>query len=146
MTATTAQSTQVYSIFIKATPEQVWDAITKPEFTQKYFHDSRLDFTNGYRSVAGDGRLLVSGELFELDPPRRLVHGWRSHWDDRLAAEPESRVTWEIEPRDDGTSLLTVTHDRLEDSPLTAATLAGGWMLVLNGLKALVETGEAVSS
>ena len=63
--------------------------------------------------------------MFEYDPPRRLVYEWRPLYDDELAGEEPSRVTWEIEPQDDGTSLLTVTHDRLEGAPKTAASVAG---------------------
>jgi uncharacterized protein YndB with AHSA1/START domain len=75
------------------------------------------------------------------------VHGWSSTYDDEMAAEPESRVTWEIEPQDNGTCLLTVVHDRLEASPKTAASVSGvGWMLVLSGLKTLLETGEPLAA
>ena len=80
---------------------------------------------------------------FEFDPPRKLVHEWRSAYDSELEAEDASRVTWEIDAQDNGLSLLTVVHDRLEASPKTAASVAGpGWMHVLSGLKTLLETGE----
>jgi hypothetical protein len=70
---------------------------------------------------------------------------WRSLWDAEIAAEPTSRVTWEIQPEDAGYCRLTVVHDRLEQSPLTAATVGGaGWMLVLSGLKTLLETGTGL--
>jgi uncharacterized protein YndB with AHSA1/START domain len=141
----TATTTQVYSVFIRATPEQVWDAITKPEFTERYFHGVRIDVTEQRRrSVVRD--LTWEEPVLELDPPRRLVHGWTSHYDDQLAAEPSSRVTWEIEPQDDGTTLLTVVHDRLEASPKTAASVSGtGWMFVLSNLKTLLETGRPLA-
>lgn len=75
--------------------------------------------------------------------PRRLVHGRRSMYDEEMAKEETSRVTWEIEPQENGTCLLTVVHDRLEGAPKTAASVSGpGWMRVLSGLKALLETGE----
>ena len=84
--------------------------------------------------------------MIEFDPPRRLVHGWRSLYDPELAAEDESRVTWEIEQQDGGVSLLTVVHDQLEGAPKTAAGVSGvGWMGVLSGLKTLLETGEPLS-
>ena len=84
--------------------------------------------------------------MLEFDPPRRLVHGWRSLYDPELAAEEPSRVTWEIEPQDGGFSLLTVTHDQLEGAPKTAASVVGpGWMMVLSGLKTLLETGEPLA-
>jgi uncharacterized protein YndB with AHSA1/START domain len=145
-----ALTTQVYQVFIKATPEAIWDAITKPEFSAKYFHGSLIESTwqpgaayNGYSP--DHAQLWVDGEVVETDPPRRLQHTWRSLYDPEAAAEPHSRVTWEIEPQEGGFSLLTVTHDRLEDSPKTAASVSGvGWMLVLSGLKTVLETGASL--
>jgi uncharacterized protein YndB with AHSA1/START domain len=149
MTTITAQTTQVYSVFIKATPEQVWEAITTPEFSHKYFHGARLTVTpDSYNSVDDDGTDLVSGTVLEFDPPRRLVHTWRALYSPELAAEDESRVTWEIAPRPAGPeegalTYLTVTHDQLEGAPLTAVGVSGeGWTHVLSGLKTLLETGE----
>jgi uncharacterized protein YndB with AHSA1/START domain len=143
-TPPTAQTVQVYEVFIKATPEAIWEAITTPEFTRRYFYDARITVTpERYRSLGPDGDDWGDDPTYEFDPPRRLVHGWRSLYDPELAAEPESRVTWEIEPRDGGVCLLTVTHDRLDGAPLTAASVAGtGWMMVLSGLKTLLETGD----
>ncbi len=147
MTTMTAQATQVYQLYIRATPEAIWKAITTPEFTEKYFHGSRTHLTGGrYRGVDGEGNDLVTGELIEVDAPHRLVHGWRALYDETSAAEPESRVTWVIEAKDGGFSLLTVTHDRLEASPHTAESVSGtGWMYVLSGLKTLLETGEPLA-
>jgi uncharacterized protein YndB with AHSA1/START domain len=148
MTTVTAQTTQVYSVFIRATPEAIWDAITKPEFTVKYFHGSRITIdAHRRRSLAPDDSVRGDSEVEEWDPPRRLVHGWRSLYDPELAEEEESRVTWETEPQGDGTTLLTVVHDRLEGAPKTAASVTGtGWMYVLSGLKTLLETGEPLSA
>jgi uncharacterized protein YndB with AHSA1/START domain len=141
MTTMTAQTTQVYSIVIKATPEQVWDAITKPEFTQRYFFGARIEVRDGRRfSAIGDTEW--DEEVLEADPPRRLVHQWISAYDPEMAAEEPSRLTWEIEPQDGGVTKLTVVHDQLEGAPKTAAGVAGGWMFVLSGLKTLLETGE----
>ncbi|HEY1514444.1 MAG TPA: SRPBCC family protein [Gaiellaceae bacterium] len=143
MTTMTTPTTQVYSVFILATPEQIWDAITKPEFTERYFHGARVEVRDGrrYSSVGDD--LEWDEPVLEEDPPRRLVHSWIAAYDPALAAEGPSRVTWEIEPQEDGSTLLTVTHDRLEDSPKTAESVSGtGWMYVLSGLKTLLETGE----
>jgi uncharacterized protein YndB with AHSA1/START domain len=141
MTTMTAQTTQVYSIVIKATPEQVWDAITKPEFTQRYFFGARIEVRDGRRfSAIGDTEW--DEEVLEADPPRRLVHQWISAYDPEMAAEEPSRLTWELEPQDGGVTKLTVVHDQLEGAPKTAAGVAGGWMFVLSGLKTLLETGE----
>ena len=151
MTTMTEQATQVYSVFIRATPEQVWDGITKPEFTTRYFHGTRIESTfepgAPYLSLAGDGdQTLVDGEILESDPPRMLRHTWRSLYDPDTASEPHSRVTWEIEPQEGGVSKLTLVHDQLEESPKTAASVSGpGWMFVLSGLKTLLETGEPLA-
>jgi uncharacterized protein YndB with AHSA1/START domain len=149
MTMTSAPAaTQVYRIFIKATPEQIWDAITQSEFTTRYFHGGDVEFTEGRRRSHGpDGTLYNDEAVLEFDPPRRLVHGWRSLYDEDMAAEPESRVTWEITPKAPGMCLLTVIHDQLDGSPRTASSVFGeGWTYVLSGLKSLLETGEALPS
>jgi len=151
MTTMTAQTTQVYQLYIKASPEEIWEAITRPEFTTKYFHGSYVDSTfepgAPYFGYSTDRSLLwVDGEVLEADPPRRLQHTWRALYDEESAAEPHSRVTWQIEPQDDGSCLLTVVHDQLEGSPKTAQSVSGaGWMHVLSGLKTLLETGEPLS-
>jgi uncharacterized protein YndB with AHSA1/START domain len=143
MTTMTVTTTQVYQVFIKATPEAVWEAITNPDFTERYFYGARIEATPERRRVWMDGEHWGDDEILDWDPPRRLSHGWRSKWNEELAAEEPSRVTWEIEQQDDGTTLLTVVHDRLEGAPKTAASVAGpGWMRVVSGLKTLLETGE----
>ena len=146
MTTTTMQTVQVYQVFIKATPEAIWDAITKPEFTERYFHKARIEnSSDGHRSRGPDGSVWADEPTYEFDPPRRLVHGWRSLYDPDLAGEEPSRVTWEIEPQEGGYCLLTVTHDQLDGAPKTSESVAGvGWMMVLSGLKTLLETGEAL--
>jgi uncharacterized protein YndB with AHSA1/START domain len=143
----TAQATQVYQVFIRATPEAIWDAITKPEFTQRYYHGARVENTaERHTARSPDGDDWGDAPTYEFDPPRRLVHGWQSRYSPEFDAEPESRVTWEIDPRDGGYCLLTVTHDRLENSPKTAESVSGeGWMMVLSGLKTLLETGEPLA-
>ena len=148
MTTMTAQATQVYQVFIGATPQQIWEAITTPEFTTKYFHGSAVESTlepgspwNGYSADRSEH--WVDGEVLESEAPRRLQHTWRALYNPETAAEPFSRVTWEIEQQENGTTLLTVVHDRLEDSPKTAESVSGtGWMHVLSGLKTLLETGK----
>ena len=145
----TATSTQVYAVFIKATPEQVWEGITNPDFTQQYFYGTRADFDlrpgGAYRGLGDGDAVLVEGEVIEVDPPRKLVQTWHAMYDPGLADEQASRVTWEIEPQDGGYSLLTVAHDHLEASPKTAESVAGGWMFVLSGLKTLLETGKPLA-
>jgi uncharacterized protein YndB with AHSA1/START domain len=144
------KTVQVYQVFIKATPEAIWDAITKPEFTQQYFYGSRADFDlrpgGAYRGYGEGDAVLVEGEVVEAEPPRKLVHTWRALYDPETANEEPSRVTWEIDAQEGGFSLLTVVHDQLEGAPKTAAGVAGtGWMMVLSGLKTLLETGKPLA-
>ena len=147
MTTMTAQTTQVYQLFIRATPEQVWDAITKSEFTTRYFFASRVEMEDGRRRAYGpDGELWGDSAILEEDPPRRLVHEWQGLYDPDLAAEQTSRVTWEIEPQDGGITKLTLIHDQLEGAPRTAESVADGWMFVLSGLKTLLETGQPLTN
>ena len=147
---TLSTPTQVYQVFIRSTPERIWEAITNPEFTTKYFHGSRVELKlvagSEYRGYSPDrSQVWVDGEVLEVDPPRRLVHTWRATYDPGMAEEQPSRVTWEIETRDGAMCLLTVVHDQLEGAPKTARNVSGpGWMYVLSGLKSLLETGESL--
>ena len=146
MTTITAQTTQVYQLFIRATPEAIWDAITQPEFTRRYFHGVSVETTPEERRSYSGSELRSVQPVLEYDPPRRLVHGWRSYYDPELAAEEPSRVTWEIERQEGDYSLLTVIHDQLEGAPKTAENVSGtGWMMVLSGLKTLLETGAPLA-
>jgi uncharacterized protein YndB with AHSA1/START domain len=145
---TLSTPTQVYQVFIRSTPDRIWQAITDPEFTTKYFHGSRVELKlvagSEYLSTSADrSEVWVEGEVLEVDPPRRLVHTWLARFDPDQAAEEPSRVTWEIEDRGRGMCLLTVVHDHLEGAPKTAQSVSGqGWMYVLSGLKTLLETGD----
>jgi uncharacterized protein YndB with AHSA1/START domain len=148
MATKSVETTQIYQVFIKATPEQIWEAIVKPEFTTRYFHGAHIENSpERHVSHGPDGSLWGDGPVLEYDPPRRLVHEWRSLYSPDLADEEPSRVTWEIEPHEQGYCKLTLTHDRLEGAPRTAASVAGpGWMFILSGLKTLLETGEPLAS
>ncbi len=152
MTTMTAQTTQVYSVSIRATPEQVWAAITKPEFTTQYFHNSVIECTYEpgapFRGRSADGEQeFVDGEVIAADPPHKLVTTWRALWSPELAAEPHGRVSWEIEVAGEGVTQLTIVHDELERSPKTAASVASpsGWSFVLSGMKTLLETGKPLA-
>ena len=144
MTTTVAETTQVYQVFIKASADDIWQAITRPEWTARYFHGARITVTpDRYDSRGPEGEVWGDAGVEVFDPPRKLVHGWRSLFDPTLADEEESRVTWEIEQQEGGVCLLTVVHDRLEGAPKTAAGVSGaGWMGVLSALKTLLETGQ----
>jgi uncharacterized protein YndB with AHSA1/START domain len=143
---TMTEVTKVFRVFIRTTPEELWKAITEPEFTEKYYYGTRVDSTMVpgdafvYRSTEG-GAVILDGEVVESDPPRRLVQTFRALWSDEMAAEPPSRVTWEIEVDEQGLTQLTITHDRLDESPHTAEAISG-WNYILSGLKTLLETGK----
>ena len=108
-------ATQVYRIVIKATPQEIWDAITLPEFTRRYFHGAAITITpDGYASFGPDGSSWGDAEVLEWDPPNRVVHGWKSLYDPTLSAEAESRVTWEITPDDE--NARSVAHGRSSTS------------------------------
>jgi uncharacterized protein YndB with AHSA1/START domain len=154
-TDTRAQSTQVFRIYIHATPEQVWEAITSAEFSRQYGYggDVEFDLTPGgeFRHLASEDMkqvgmpdVVVTGRVLESDPPHRLVQTWNPVWND----DPETTLTYEIEPAFDGTTRLTLVHE-LEGAPATAADVsgnsaadqhgAGGWPWVLSGLKSTLE-------
>ena len=143
-TTSTDLTTQVYQVSIKATPEAIWEAITKPEFTEQYFFGARIDIRDG-RRFTNIGEMEWDEEVLETDPPTRLVHRFVAAYDPDMGAEEPSRVTWEIEPQDGGITKLTVVHDQLESAPKTAESVAGGWMYILSGLKTLVETGKPMT-
>jgi len=157
-------TTQVYRVFIKATPQRIWDAITKPEWTQKFGYGLRDEFElrpgGKYRGYANEGMkqmgmdgVIVDGEVIEADPPRKLVLTWRMAIDPSMAAEGFTRLTYEIEEGRGGVSRLSVIHD-LAGRPGHAAMVAGdkqgpgaggGWIWILDDLKSLLETGSSLA-
>jgi uncharacterized protein YndB with AHSA1/START domain len=157
MSTTTSTTTQVYRVYIKATPQAIWDAITKPEWTNRYGYQGFAEFDmrpgGAFRSraneegqAAGMPEIVVEGEVIEVDPPHKLVQTWRPTWLD----EPPTRLTYEISEGQAGISSLTVIHE-LEGAPQTAAQTAGavegaggGWAEVLSDLKTLLETGKSM--
>ena len=137
---------KVFEIYIKTTPERLWDAITSSEARRKYNFGVTVDsdWTPGSRYTGfGAGRPMLEGENVEVDPPRRLVQTFTALWSDDVRSEGPSRVTWEIEPVGDSCR-LTVTHDQLREH--ASAALYGGWPMILSGLKTLLETGETLTT
>lgn len=159
----TAVTTQVYRVYIKATPQAIWDAITKPEWTEKFGYGGRAEydlrpggaycgFTSAEMRAHGAPDVAVDGEVIEADPPRKLVQTWRMVMDPEMEADGFTRLTYEIVEREGGFSKLTVIHE-LEGAPRLAALMAGemedqgaggGWSFVLSGLKTLLETGTSL--
>jgi len=139
---------KVFEIYIRTTPERLWQAITDPEIRSKYNFGAGVtsDWTVGsplkMSSPHTDG-LMGDGEVLEVDPPRRLVHTMVALWSDEVKSEGASRVTWEIEPVEDSCR-LTVTHDQLREG--ANAQIFGGWPMILSGLKTWLETGELLTT
>jgi uncharacterized protein YndB with AHSA1/START domain len=151
VTTTTARATQTYHLYIRATPQQIWDAITKAEHSAAYLFGAHVETTGEtgtpFRYHSPDRTTLWGDDtILEAYPPHRLVISYRGLYHPDLATEPPSRVTWQTDADHNGVSLLTVVHDHLEHAPKTAERVAGaGWMRVLSGLKTLLETGEALN-
>jgi uncharacterized protein YndB with AHSA1/START domain len=138
----------VYVTFIRTTPEKLWDALTKPEFTRLYWFDmwQDCDWKEGssWKLMFSDGRIADQGTIIVSEKPTRLVISWRNEWKPELKAEGLSRATFEIEPAGPAVK-LTVTHEtEAADSKLIEA-VSGGWPLILSGLKSLLETGEKLA-
>jgi uncharacterized protein YndB with AHSA1/START domain len=137
---------KVFEIYIKTTPERLWEAITDSEMRCKYNFGMGIqsDWTPGsrYKSAAGEFP-IAEGENIEVQPPRRLVQSFNALWGDDVRREGTSRVTWEIEPIEDSCR-LTVTHDQLGED--ANEELYGGWPMILSGLKTLLETGELLTT
>lgn len=136
-------SMTVFEIYIKTTPERLWEAITSEQMRARYSFGvgTVSDWTPGseYKAAVPGVIEIAGGENLEVDPPRRLVQSFTALWSEDVQREGESRVTWEIEPV--GTSCrLRVTHDQL--SAEANDELYGGWPMILSGLKTLLETGE----
>src|SRR5688572_19391407 len=139
---------KVFEIYIKTTPERLWEAITVPELRRKYHFGVGVnsDWTPGSRYEAVSPLSptpIFEGENLEVDPPRRLVQSYNALWGEDVQRERTSRVTWEIEPIGDSCR-LTVTHDQLREGANEA--LYGGWPMILSGLKTLLETGETLTT
>ena len=139
---------KVFEIYIRTTPERLWEAITDPEIRSKYNFGSRIvsDWTPGSHyemTHPGADGPLGEGEILEVDPPRRLVQSMVALWSDEVKSEGTSRVTWEMEPIGDSCR-LTVTHDQLREG--ANEELYGGWPMILSGLKTWLETGELLTT
>jgi uncharacterized protein YndB with AHSA1/START domain/DNA-binding transcriptional ArsR family regulator len=144
----TALATEkVFEIYIRTTPERLWEAITDEESRRQYNFGLavRSDWREGsrYELSSADAGPMAEGENLEVDPPRRLVQSFRALWSDDVRAEGTSRVTWEIEPIGDSCR-LTVTHDQLRED--AHGEIYGGWPQILSGLKTLLETGASLTT
>jgi uncharacterized protein YndB with AHSA1/START domain len=155
------KTVQVYRVFIKATPQAIWDAITQPGWAEKYGYACRQTydlrpggafkaFASAPMKAHGVPDEIIVGEIIESNPPTRLVQTWHPIWDPETAKETATRLTFEIEEGHNGVASLTVTHD-VTGAPSVAAMVSGqvpgaggGWAEVLSDLKTLLETGSSL--
>jgi len=158
-----AGTVRTHRIFIRATPEEIWDALTRPGWTQLYGYRAPAQYEmrpgGAYRAFAsvtmkmrGISGVVFDGEVIEAEPPWRLVQTWHVLFDARTRAESDTRLSWEIAEGNSGVSTLTLTHD-LAGAPETAAlvegrhaTAGGGWAWILSDLKTLLETGRPLAA
>jgi uncharacterized protein YndB with AHSA1/START domain len=139
----------VYTVFIRATPERLWKAITDGAETERYYFGTRVasDWTVGAPITYSypDGRVAADGEVLEIDEPKRLLITFHARWDPDTEAEGPVRHLWEIEPEDDGTCRLRVSTFDLVPGSKRAAEFGDGFAYIVSGLKSLVETGEPMT-
>ena len=137
----------VYSVYVKASPERIWRALTDGVETEQYYYGTRVgsEWTPGSRIVYEypDGTVAADGEVIAVDPPRRLEMTFHARWDPELEKEGPVRQTWEIEPAGPEAAKLTVLTKGM--GPKTAAEFAGGLVYIVSGLKTYLETGTRIA-
>ena len=140
--------THVFEIYIHTTPENLWEALTESDFTTQYYYASTIesDFKPGsdFRMTLPDGTEAIRGEVVEAEPGKRLVTTFDARWDDGVAADEPSRISWDIEPQGESVK-LKVTHDGFAGETETYRQVAGGMPYILSGLKTLLETGKPLA-
>lgn len=140
-----AESRFVYVTYIRTTPEKLWQALTNPEFTRRYWlgmwHDCEWTPNAAWQLIIPDGRIGHSGKVLEIEPVRRLVLTWQNQFQPELQAEGYTRVTFDLEPQGEAVK-LTVIHESDTPGSKMIATVSGGWPRILASLKSLLETGE----
>jgi uncharacterized protein YndB with AHSA1/START domain len=141
---------KVFEIYIRTTPERLWEAITDSETRSKFQFGNTItsDWTPGSRFEMSNpkaaGTILGEGENIEVDPPRRLVQTMVALWGDDVKAEGTTRITWDIEPIGTDSCRLLVIHDQMRDG--ANEQIFGGWPMILSGLKTWIETGQVLTT
>ena len=161
MTQATTKTVYVHRVYIKATRQQVWEAITNPEWNHKYGYQCRSYYelhpggvykveANEEMKAFGAPDIIIEGEVIESEPPSRLVQTWHGMFTEELSKEPTTRLTWELDEQPGNVTRLTLTHD-VSEAPTTAAQISGqiehaggGWSLILSDLKTTLETGKSL--
>lgn len=148
---TTSTPTYVQSVHIQASAPAVWRALVEAGFTERYYYGFRLSVSGALRPGATyqydqpDGTIAIVGEVVEVDEPARLVMTFSARWDEPLVADAPTRVTFELEPMGDSLTRLTLVHDHFDGETATYERVSGGWRLILDGLKTLLETGHPLA-
>ena len=141
------RSSFVYVTFIRTTPDKLWQALTEPAFMRQYWFGVAIEsgWTKGaaWKMVYPDGKVTDSGEVLEIDPPRRMVLRWQNEWKPELKAEGPSRCTIELEPVASAVK-LTITHEIEHPDSAFITAVSGGWPRIISNLKSLLETGAVV--
>lgn len=136
----------VFVTYIRTSPDKLWEAITSPDFTVQYFHETRIEskYEPGasvvYRNP--DGSVAVDGEVLEAEVGRRLAISWHVNYDEEQSRERPSRVAFEIDPAGPELCKLTVVHDDFDGETKTYRGVGEGWPWILHSLKSLLETGR----
>src|SRR5262245_37910622 len=145
MAAVADETDHVYSIFINATPERVWRAITDGDETVQYYYGTRVisDWRVGSKISYDnpDGTVAADGEIIEIDPPTRLEMTFHPRWDPEAEADGPIRHVWELAPAD-GATKLTVTTRGLRKGSTNATSFGEGIIFIVSGLKTFVEGGR----
>ncbi len=162
MSTSTETVTKVFQVWIRSTPEQIWEAITSRDWSERYGYKCPFEYDlrpgGAYRAYPnaamkeyGSPDIIIDGEVVESDPPNRLVQTWHAMFEDKVDAEGFTTLTWEIAQVEEGVSRLTLTHD-VTNAPYTAAMVSGehpeaggGWPMIISDLKTLLETGSSLS-
>jgi uncharacterized protein YndB with AHSA1/START domain len=137
----------LYVTYIRTTPEKLWDALTKPEFQKQYWFgitlESEWQKAASWKMVRPDDTITDSGEVLEIERPKRIVLKWRNEFRPELREEGYSRCTFTLEP-EAGTVKLTILHEIDRDESKLIGAISGGWPKILASLKSLLETGKAL--
>lgn len=139
-----------YEIYIAASARDVWRGLVDAEMTEKYVYGTRLKSSLGRGSrfaYVGEGAFeAVTGEILEVEPEKRLVMRWQAHWDEQVATDRPSRVTYELSPAGPAMTRLRVHHDSFEGRTATYTSSIDGWPWMMSSLKSLLETGQALKT
>ena len=144
-----AESSFVYVTYIRTTQDKLWKALLDPEFTRLYWAETYQECAwqpgAAWRLMISGGRLADSGEILEIDPPKKLMLTWHNEFRPELTAEGFSRMTYELEQQSDCVKLTIIHEIDRPDSKMIEA-VSQGWPKIMASLKSLLETGESLES